>query len=233
MQGDQGLATIEEHCLNYLEKIKEINKEDKELSHRTHLENFLSGLCTHFAKANKTLDGLGVKHEPSNDKEGRGAPDFQVFKNDRTVGYIENKRVNADLDSIAKSEQIKKYLSLHHNIMLTDYLRFCLIRLEDGEPRIVGDHRICYHDQLSATIKQVKKATKAKQPNEDIKALTELFARFLSQEPEPLKSALDLAPLLASRTRLLRESLLSLESEGKIKQLHFTFENELYRRPSA
>lgn len=44
------------------------------------------------------------------------------------LGYIENKRVNADLDTIAQSPQIEKYLSLSNNILLTDYLRFALVR---------------------------------------------------------------------------------------------------------
>nr|WP_289748931.1 hypothetical protein [Helicobacter bilis] len=72
-------------------------------------------------------NNIYIIHEPNNDKESRGAPDFLITKDSLTLGYIENKRVNAPLDEIAQSEQIKKYFRLGQNIILTDYLRFCFL----------------------------------------------------------------------------------------------------------
>ena len=109
----------------YLESIENISLQDKEHTHRTHLENFFNAL-----KDNLHLT-LKVTQEPNNDKEGRGAPDFLIQNQGLMIGYIENKRVNADLDFVAQSPQIEKYLRLSNNIMLTDYLQFCLVRKND------------------------------------------------------------------------------------------------------
>lgn len=59
------------------------------------------------------------------------APVFLIIKDFLTLGYIENKRVNANLEAIIKSDQILKYTKLSPNIILTDYLRFILLNLND------------------------------------------------------------------------------------------------------
>lgn len=110
----------------YLTQIQNINPQDKEHTYRTYLQNLLESLKANLR--NKDLQSLHIKHEPNNDKEGRGAPDFLIQNQGLNIGYIENKRVNADLDSIALNPQIEKYLRLSDNLMLTDYLRFCLVR---------------------------------------------------------------------------------------------------------
>lgn len=133
----------------YLQDIKDLSPQDKEYSRRTQLENFLNRLKDKLAQNNKELLNLHVKHEPNNDKEGRGAPDFLIQNQGLVVGYIENKRVNADLDSLLQSAQIEKYLSLSDNLMLTDYLRFCIVRKsEKGKAQIIKSVRICEFDAL-------------------------------------------------------------------------------------
>lgn len=117
-----------EFLKTYLEGIRDISPEAKEHTYRTPLEGLLNALKDELAKKNKSLTCIDVEHEPNNDRQGRGAPDFQILRSGLTIGYIENKRVNNDLDSTAQSDQIKKYLKLNDNIMLTDYLRFVLIR---------------------------------------------------------------------------------------------------------
>ncbi|EAL1819063.1 DNA methyltransferase, partial [Campylobacter jejuni] len=104
----------------YLENIKDISTNDKEHTHRTALQNLLQAIKDNQDKQNK----ISIKQEPNNDKEGRGAPDFLITKDFLTLGYIENKRVNANLDNIITSDQILKYTKLSPNIILTDYLRF-------------------------------------------------------------------------------------------------------------
>jgi len=138
----------------YLQSIKDISPEHKEFAFRTQLENFLNAIKDTLALNNKALTNLHIKHEPNNDKEGRGAPDFQVLSQGLNLGYIENKRVGADLDSIIQSPQIEKYLALSDNLMLTDYLRFCLVRKNiKGKAELVKSVRICELGELKAMAK--------------------------------------------------------------------------------
>ncbi|WP_407045849.1 DNA methyltransferase [Helicobacter pylori] len=99
----------------YLEGIKNITPESNELTHRTFLENLLISLKNHFNKEFK------IEHEPKKDKQG-GQPDFRVSFQGLNIGYIENKRVGTNLNRLLKSDQIRKYLELNPNLMLTDLL---------------------------------------------------------------------------------------------------------------
>lgn len=125
----------------YLTNIQNINPQDKEHTYRTYLQNFLESVKANLR--NKDLQSLHIKHEPNNDKEGRGAPDFLIQNQGLMIGYIENKRVNADLDSVVQSPQIEKYLRLSDNLMLTDYLRFCLVRKNSANNGGGGKHKLC------------------------------------------------------------------------------------------
>lgn len=117
----------------YLEKIKDISTNDKEHTHRTALENLLLAIKDTQDKQNK----IHIKQEPNNDKEGNSTPDFLITKDFLTLGYIENKRVNANLDAIIQSNQILKYTKLSPNIILTDYLRFILLNLNDKNEVVI------------------------------------------------------------------------------------------------
>src|SRR5579872_6604051 len=63
-------------------------------------------------------------NEPA--RSSHGSPDF-VFKrkvnNDITLGYVETKDIDIDLDQIEKTEQLKRYLG-YSNLILTNYLEF-------------------------------------------------------------------------------------------------------------
>ncbi|ELH5688205.1 N-6 DNA methylase [Campylobacter jejuni] len=207
----------------YLENIKDISINDKEHTHRTALQNLLQAIKDNQDKQNK----ISIKQEPNNDKEGRGAPDFLITKDFLTLGYIENKRVNANLDNIIKSDQILKYTKLSPNIILTDYLRFVLLSLnEKNEIIICKEVKICSLDEIKSIIKnQSLLETKTKE-------LNELFAIFFSKIPNPINSALDFANHLSLRTRILKdELLLSIENEALIS-LFNTFKETLYKELS-
>lgn len=211
---------------NYLEALQNISTQDKEHTHRTALENLLNALKEYLTLQNKVLQSIHIKHEPNNDKEGRGAPDFLITKDSLTLGYIENKRVNADLDSISQSPQIEKYLRLSDNLMLTDYLRFCLVRKNDkGNAEIVRECRICELSQLKALVKNPKLfnlETKAKE-------LTELFILFFSQSPSPIITAKEFANALAQRTRILKDEMIENENNDSIQGLFNAFKESLYK----
>jgi hypothetical protein len=74
-----------------------------------------------------------VQHEPKR-AVAKGAPDFKVSRQGMILGYVENKMIGENLDQVLKSEQIKKYLQLSDNILLTDYLHWIWIN-KDGIQR--------------------------------------------------------------------------------------------------
>ncbi|EAH6929575.1 DNA methyltransferase [Campylobacter jejuni] len=207
----------------YLENIKDISTNDKEHTHRTALQNLLQAIKDNQDKQNK----ISIKQEPNNDKEGRGAPDFLITKDFLTLGYIENKRVNANLDNIITSDQILKYTKLSPNIILTDYLRFILLSLNDkNEIIICKEVKICSLDEIKSVIKN--------QSLLDIKTqeLNELFSIFFSKIPNPINSALDFANHLSLRTRILKDELLLSSKNETLLSLFNTFKETLYKELS-
>ena len=213
---------------NYLNSIKNMSEKDKEHTHRSALENLLNEIKEHTGNNSKAgmFAKIKIIHEPNNDKEGRGAPDFRFEINSLILGYIENKRVNANLEEIIKSEQIKKYLELSDNIIITDYLRF--IRIEkDGN--IISEVRLC---ELSELKNYNKAFMQSKQLNLKEKAnkLFEIFELFLSCKPQPINTALKFADALARRTRILKDSLLEMEGNERVKALYDIFKNTIYSK---
>ncbi|EAI3172555.1 DNA methyltransferase [Campylobacter jejuni] len=207
----------------YLENIKDISTNDKEHTHRTALQNLLQAIKDNQDKQNK----ISIKQEPNNDKEGRGAPDFLITKDFLTLGYIENKRVNANLDNIITSDQILKYTKLSPNIILTDYLRFILLSLNDkNEIIICKEVKICSLDEIKSVIKnQSLLDTKTQE-------LNELFSIFFSKIPNPINSALDFANHLSLRTRILKDELLLSSKNETLLSLFNTFKETLYKELS-
>ncbi|EOZ8028971.1 type ISP restriction/modification enzyme [Campylobacter jejuni] len=207
----------------YLENIKDISTNDKEHTHRTALQNLLQAIKDNQDKQNK----ISIKQEPNNDKEGRGAPDFLITKDFLTLGYIENKRVNANLDNIITSDQILKYTKLSPNIILTDYLRFILLSLNDkNEIIICKEVKICSLDEIKSIVKnQSLLDTKTQE-------LNELFGIFFSKIPNPINSALDFANHLSLRTRILKDELLLSSKNETLLSLFNTFKETLYKELS-
>lgn len=217
---------MQEILKTYLQAIQDIKDSDKEHTYRTALENLLNALKECLTLQNKALQSIHIKHEPNNDKEGRGAPDFLITKDSLTLGYIENKRVNADLDSISQSPQIEKYLRLSDNLMLTDYLRFCLVCKNDkGNAEIVRECRICELSQLKALAKNPK----LQDLDSKAKELTELFLLFFSQSPSPIITAKEFANALAQRTRILKDEMIEKQSNAHIQGLFNAFKESLYK----
>ena len=203
---------------NYLNSIKNMSEKDKEHTHRSALQILLNEI--------KDATGNGrikIIHEPNNDKEGRGAPDFRFEINSLILGYIENKRVNANLDEIIKSEQIKKYLELSDNIIITDYLRFIRI---DKNGNITSEVRLCELGELDMLTRTHKKLNLEEKANK----LFEIFKLFLSHKPKQINSAKEFANALAERTKLLKNSLLEMERNERVKALYDIFKNTIYSK---
>ncbi len=70
-----------------------------EHSHRPALQELIESL---------TNPTIKVLHEPK--REGKfGSPDFKITDTESIIGYIENKKIEENLDKTIKSDQIKKY----------------------------------------------------------------------------------------------------------------------------
>ncbi len=199
---------------DYLNSIKNMSVKDREHTHRSALEKLLNEIKKHIGN-----NRIEIIHEPNNDKEGRGAPDFRFEKDSLPIGYIENKKVNENLEEVIKSKQIKKYLELSENIIVTDYLRFIKI---DKKANIVAEVRLCELSEL----KNYKKLNMKENENK----LFEIFKIFLSHKPNPINTAKEFADALADRTKELKNSLLEMEDNERIKVIYDTFKNTIYSK---
>ncbi len=109
----------------------------------------LNRLKDHFNKEFK------IEHEPK--KEQGSQPDFRVSFQGLNIGYIENKRAGTNLNQLLESDQIRKYLELNPNLMLTDYLNFVwalsLLGIE-----LIGLH-VLNQESLNYSFEKLKDAT--------------------------------------------------------------------------
>lgn len=218
--------------LDYLVSIKDIKESDKEHSKRTQLETFLNAIKN---TLNLSKD-INIHHEPNNDKSGLGAPDFQILSKGLTLGYIENKRVGADLQALIneanknENAQIAKYLNLSPNLILTDYLRFLLLgrsgnkdENKKGKIIIIKECKICDFSELKYITKHGNLATKAQE-------LLDFFKLFFTANPKSITTARDFASALAFPTRYLKDELISLENDDKMQHFYKNFLKGIYQQ---
>ncbi|WP_158080227.1 N-6 DNA methylase [Helicobacter pylori] len=201
----------------YLESIKNITPESNEHTHRRPLENLLINLKDHF---NKEFE---IEHEPNRDKQG-GQPDFRVSYQGLNIGYIENKRVGADLNQLLKSKQILKYLELNPNLMLTDYLNFMWVgKDENNAPLVKRKISVASPDELSKPLK----------PNPQTERdLIELFKSFFNHEAAPITNAKDFATHLSAPTKYLKDALIQYQKEDQVSSIFNNFKEYLYEELS-
>ncbi len=162
--------------------------EQTEMTSRASLERLLNEAARAFAPS-----GVTVTHEPRRAQD-RGAPDFKISANGMTLGYVENKALGENLAKVAKSDQIKKYLELSPNILLTDYLDWWWITADGTQ------------DARLATPSEQEGKTIHLRP-ERAAEVARLLQGFLSQPPRKIGTAKALAEALATRSQLLRDYL--------------------------
>ncbi len=200
----------------YLENIKDLTTEDNELMHRHSLYNLLNRLKDHFNKEFK------IEHEPR--REQGSQPDFRVSLQGFNIGYIENKRVGANFRQLLKSDQIRKYLELNPNLMLTDYLNFMWVgKDENNAPFIKKEISVASLDELSKPLKP-KPQTECD--------LIELFKSFFNHEVAPITNAKDFATHLSPRTRYLKDALIKYQEETQVSSIFNNFKEYLYEELS-
>ncbi len=200
----------------YLESIKDLTTEKNELTHRPSLYTLLNRLKDHFNKEFK------IEHEPR--KEQGSQPDFRVSFQERNIGYIENKRAGEDLRRLLTDKQIRKYLELNPNLMLTNYLNFMWVgKDENNAPLIKKEISIASLDELS-------KLQKPKPQTE--RDLIELFKSFFNHEAAPITNAKDFATHLSPRTRYLKDALIKYQEEKQVSGIFNNFKEYLYEELS-
>ncbi|WP_154441125.1 N-6 DNA methylase [Helicobacter pylori] len=196
----------------YLESIKDLTTEKNEHTHRPSLYDLLNRLKDHFNKEFK------IEHEPK--KEQGSQPDFRVSFQGLNIGYIENKRVGANFRQLLKSDQIRKYLELNPNLMLTDYLNFMWVgKDENNAPLIKEEISVASLDELSKPIKPKP------QTEHD---LIELFKSFFNHEAAPITNAKDFATHLSPRTRYLKDALVKYQEKTQVSSIFNNFKEYLY-----
>ncbi|GAA7995726.1 DNA methyltransferase [Helicobacter pylori] len=199
----------------YLESIKDLT-EGNELTHRPSLYNLLNRLKDHFNKEFK------IEHEPK--REQGSQPDFRVSFQGLNIGYIENKRVGANFSQLLKEDQIRKYLELNPNLMLTDYLKFMWVgKDENNAPLIKKEISVASPDELSKPIKT--------NPQTEHN-LIELFKSFFNHEAAPITNAKDFATHLSPRTRYLKDALIKYQEKTQVSSIFNNFKEYLYEELS-
>jgi len=135
-------------------------------------------------------------------------PDIKVVTADRyIVGYVECKKIGADLSRLEDTPQLKKYRETFKNLLFTNFLKFKLY--ENG--KLIKEAELLSYEDFKR-----KKFEKLKY--EDLK---ELFKEFLSYSEKPITSLSGLAESLSWRVRVLKEELLrELSSNEAIKSLY-------------
>ncbi|GAA6896485.1 DNA methyltransferase [Helicobacter pylori] len=200
----------------YLESIKDLTTEKNELTHRPSLHNLLNRLKDNFNKEFK------IEHEPK--KEQGSQPDFRVSFQGLNIGYIENKRAGVNLRELLKSDQIRKYLELNPNLMLTDYLNFVWVgKDENNAPLVKKEISVASPDELSKPLKPKPQTERD---------LIELFKSFFNHEAAPIANAKDFATHLSPRTRCLKDALIKYREKTQVSSIFNNFKEYLYEELS-
>ncbi len=176
---------MKKHYKEYFKQIKKIGISGTEHTYRTCFENLLNQI--------KPDQNINITHEPKR-KKGFGAPDFRIEKSGAITGYIETKKPDENLEKIRKSAQIKKYLNLSDNLILTNYKKFMLFK--DGELT-----PICYCNLFDIIDLENKKSELSESA---VRATDKLLADFFMSAPALITDSEELAIYLAERGKILK-----------------------------
>ncbi len=187
-----------------------------EHSKRTALENLLNGV------ASELTSKVSILHEPK--REGKfGSPDFKITNSENIIGYIENKKIDENLDKILKSDQIKKYKCLSENIIITNYIEW--IWIKDGE--VNKRQNLCFLSDIENK--------KFKLNANNVEEVKQILKNFFQQPPIGIAESKKLAEALAVRGKHLKEFVLDelkiqekRETTGRLYGLYETFRDFVF-----
>jgi len=179
----------------YIKKIASITKrgDAREESYYPALADLLEEFSERERKKKVHVTVLPKKTEAGN-------PDFRVWDGKHfQVGYVEAKPPKANLDEIETSDQLKRYISIFPNLILTNFYEFRLYR--NGQ-RVANV--LLARPYIPTRLKTIPPA----ENTDEFLALLEKFFQFSL----PTKfTAESLAKELASRTRFLRDQVIKEE----------------------
>ena len=133
---------------------------------------------------------IAVLNDPK--RSEHGAPDFVIMKTkELTLGHVETKDVNIDLDKVETSEQLQRYYG-YSNLILTNYLDFRFYK--NGEK--VETISIGKLEYGGVTFDE---------SNFDF--LENSLKQFMAGEPQPIKSGLQLAKTMGGKARRIRDNV--------------------------
>ena len=202
----------------YYHNIKDLYNSDRESTEhtfRTAFENFLNSYCT-----SKIDRSLNIRHEPKQQGD-MGRPDFKTSNDQQlTIGLIETKKIKTDLDNALNTKQLENYKNISDNLILTDYLRFILIK--KGE--ILSDVLFIEFDWITNKKKRIEQ--------DRIKELDQLLSLFFSSEPDTIYKTDDLAVKLSEKALSLKkycynEMLREKEESNLLHGLYDAFRDTL------
>ena len=127
-----------------------------------------------------------------------GAPDFILSRRKISVGYAEAKDIDASLDAAEKSEQLVRYLGSLDNFFLTDYLEFRFF--QSGE-------------KVATTRIAEVKGGKIIPCLEKFSQLESLLRDFAAYQSQTIKSAEELASMMAHKARLMKHVFYNVVSD--------------------
>jgi type I restriction-modification system DNA methylase subunit len=132
-----------------------------------------------------------------------GIPDFLIRKNGEIIGHIEAKLPGSNLQAEEESEQLQRYRDALSNLILTNFLELRLFR--DGKP--IDNVEICKFSALQGLKLPVP---------EKVDLFFNLLDKFYSFSIPEIRSANELAVVLAKKTKFLKsilEEMFEKESE--------------------
>lgn len=183
---------MHDHFHAYVEALRATPSGGKtEFTDRTALHMLLESFATREGEP-----PIKVIAEPPRSREGYGTPDYRLVIRGATLGYVENKKIGANLSAIAKSPQIKKYNELSTNILITDYLDW--VWLQDLIPLLRA--RLCEAADMESPRFHLNP--------EKMEKVAELIAGFLKAKPQPIGTPQEFARKLARPTQRLKEYML-------------------------
>lgn len=133
-----------------------------------------------------------------------GNPDFRIWDGkSNVIGYVEAKKPSANLDDVENSEQLKRYRSTFHCLILTNFFEFRLYI--DGQKRAAA--LLAFSDIMLSAFRIP--------PVQDEEGMLKLLDSFFESSTPVVTTAKSLAIELAKRTRFLRDEVIRVELEGQ------------------
>jgi predicted helicase len=198
---------FEQMLKSYFKKIFEVGKtgDATEVSYYSTLEDLLRNYGDSVEKKKFHITTLPKKTEAGN-------PDFRIWDGKQhIVGYIEAKPPTTEyLDQIETTEQLKRYLHIFPNLILTNFFEFRLYR--NG----------ALIDKVSIARPFVLHKLKTTPQVENEANFLKLFEKFFSFALPRVYDAKTLAIELAKRTRFLKDEVVihELKEEETTKKGH-------------